>query len=400
MSLVSRIARGVGIAEGPTQNAVSSAEFTIEQLFDGLIPEGTESGEFVSPEKAITLPPVFKAIRLISETSGALPLKSYHRSNGKREERDGDDPTYYLLHNQPNESENAVQFWTRAFAHFEGWGATFIGKERAGRSVRGLHLIEPRRMRIERRGDGSLRFYETRHNGQTQRWDSRDIIYIPIFTIDGVTPLSPIGLQRETLGLPLSMRKQAAHLFRDDSTPGGVLRIKEEIKNKEVKDRLRKEWNDRHRARRDIAVLDAGAEYQQVSISLADAQYIELTGATRTDVADIFNMPASLLGGSAGDSLTYGNRVQDVQSFLTFTLHNPLKKFELALSNDPDLFPDRRNYCEFLRDDLLQPDPKGRADIYRLALDPKFGWMDRDEVRARENLPASGQQNALNQGDL
>jgi hypothetical protein len=48
-------------------------------------------------------------------------------------------------------------------------------------------------------------------------------------------------------------------------------------------------------------------------------------------------------------------------------------------------------YCEFLVDALLRPDAMVRAQVYALALGNAStgqpGWMNRDEVRARENLP-------------
>ncbi len=101
-----------------------------------------------------------------------------------------------------------------------------------------------------------------------------------------------------------------------------------------------------------------------------------------------------MLGAPVGDTNTYGNRESDVLSFLKFTLHNPLRKVEQALTLDRDLFPrptgQKTHFCEFLREDLLRPDSKARAEFYRLALDPKWGWMERDEVRQRENLPSAG----------
>lgn len=386
MSLVKRIARGAGVPAGPETSAASGGGIVLEKLFGGLVNEKTAAGVPAGVDNAMTLPPVFKAIRLISETMGALPLHTYRRESNNSRTRINDTQTGDLLLRRPNDNQTAVEFWTQAAAHLEGWGSIYIGKTYRGRQVTELHLLEPRLVSVERDSLGRRRYFENRVDGRRE-WAAREIIHIRLFTIDGITGLSPIGLQRETIGLSLAMRKQAASLFADGAVPGGILKVKDEIKSKDVRDRLRKEWKDRHQGRRDIAVLDAGAEYQQVSISMADAQYIELIGASRTDIADMFNLPASLLSGNTGDSMTYGNRIGDRQAFMTFTLHNPLKKIEQALLTDRDLFPDRRDYCEFLREDLMQPDPKGKADIYRLAGDPKFGWMNRDEIRARENLP-------------
>ena len=365
---------------------MAGGSVVVEKLFGGITTSKTAAGVSAGVGNAVTLPPVFKAIRLISETTGALPLHTYRRQAGNNRVRLNDTPTADLLARRSNQHQTAVEFWTQASAHLNGWGNIYIGKTWRGRQVDELHLLEPQLVQIARNRRGELLYLEHRSDGPKD-WSSREIIHIRLFTLDGIHGLSPIGIHRETVGLSLAMRQQAASLFADNAVPGGILSIKDEIKSPEVKERLRKEWKDRHQGRRDIAVLDAGAEFHQVSISMADAQYIELIGATRTDIADMFNMPASMLDGTSGDSMTYGNKVEDRQAFLTLTLHNQLKKIEQAIYTDPDLYPDRRDYCEFLREDLMQPDPRGKAEMYRLAGDPRWGWMNRDEIRARENLP-------------
>lgn len=393
MSLIGRLSKGLGVE---TQAAVPTTQ-VVETIFGGLAVEGTISGESVTVPKALSLPPVFKAIRIISETGGALPLISYRRKSETDRERI-DTRTAELLHKKPNAHSTAVEFWTTALAHLEGWGNAYIGKSKRGGRVTDLHLIEPDRIRLERLRNGEVKFHEYLRGGGTRPWTSRDIIHVRLFSIDGLTGISPISLQRETLGVSLAMRRQSAQFFNDAAIPSGTLNVKEEIKNPEVRERLRKEWKQKHQGKRDIAVLDAGAKFEQVSISMADAQFVEMAGLSRTDIADIFNLPASAVEGSTGNSMTYGNKVSDRQAILSFTLHNPLKKFEQAISNDTDLYPSRDEYCEFLREDWLQPDARAKADIYRFALNPQSGWMTRAEVRARENLPA--EENDPTQGDF
>lgn len=385
MGIAANLARGIGLKPRAQSSTV------IEHLFEGMLQTDSESGEIVSVERSVGLPAVFKAIRLFSETAGALPLITYRRQAEERE-RDLDHPTYELLHEGPNSDLSAVEFWTALLAHFAGWGRIFIGKEFDGRGrVTALHPIEPKRVQVERLAGGALVFHESLDTGLMRTWSRQELIYVRLFTLDGVHGLSPIGLQRETIGLGLAMRKHGARFFRDAAIPAGALSVKEEIKDPKVRDRMREEWKARHLGRRDIAILDAGAEFKPITIPIKDAQFVELWGATKADIADVFNMPASLLGAPTGDSLTYGNRESDMQQFLTFTLHNPLRKVEQALTRDRDLFPrpnGQTHFCEFLREELLQPDSKARAAFYRLALDPKTGWMRREEVRRRENLPA------------
>lgn len=380
MSLVGQLIRGAGGLQ-----AATGGDQVVEQLFGGMLEHG--DSEPVPISRSFTLPAVFKAVRLFSETGGALPLISY-RHNGEGRERAKNHPSYRLLRKRPNPSLDAVTFWTMALNHLASWGSIFLGKEFRGGDVHALHAVEPARMRVERLRSGELLFHERRRDGSEKPWSQRELIYVMLFTVDGVTGLSPIGLARETLRLSILMRKHGVNTFDESSIPGGALQVEETIKDPEVKNQLRREWKERHQRKRDIAVLDAGAKFEAISMPFDDAQFVELHSATRADIADFFNMPASLLSGATGDSLTYGNRESDMRQFLTFTLHNPLSKLELALSSDPDLFPDEGDYCEFLREDLLRPDSRARAEYYRHALDSRWGWMRRDEARARENLPA------------
>lgn len=388
MSLAERIARGAGL-----EPRASGMGMIVEKLFGGMLETESEAGEHVSVNKAIGLPAVFKAIRIISETAGALPFVTYEdRRDGERE-RAVDHPSYALLHEEPNLDMTAVEFWTLAMTQLQGWGRLFIGKEFDGRGrVSALHPVEPKSMTVERRIGGQLVFYESRANGRVREWSNGEMIYVRLFTLDGVNGLSPIGVQRETMGFALAMRKHGARFFRDAAIPAGALSVPDEIKDADVRKRMKAEWREAHQGKRDIALLDNGASFKTISVPLEDAQFVELWGASKADVADAFNMPPSLLGAAkTSDSLTYGNRESDMQVFLTFTLHNPLKKMEQALTRDRDIYPRpsgrRTHFCEVLREDLLRPDSKARATFYRLALDPKAGWMRRDEVRRRENLP-------------
>lgn len=386
-----RAARPLGFAERIVRGA-SVGGVTVRSLTDdwGDVIGRTASGESVTIEGSLALPAAFKAIRLFSEAGGALPAITYRR-DGEEKARDTTHRSYGLLHEEPNDYLTAVEFWTMLFAHLSGWGKVLIGKEFRGSRVDKLHAIHPRDVTVERLRSGKLRFREQRSEPPFREvvWKAEDLIYVRLFTLDGVTGLSPIGLQRETMGLALAMRKHAGHFFRDSAIPSGALRVPNEIKDPLVRERMRQEWDDRHRGKRGTAILDAGAEFQGITMSYKDAQFVELAQMSRLDIADAFNMPPSLLGAPTGGSNTYGNRESDMQQFLTFSLHNPLRKVEQALSNDADLFGSgRTHFTEFLRDELLRPDSPRRAAFYRQALDEKTGWMRREEVRRRENLPA------------
>src|SRR5690606_37605714 len=94
-------------------------------------------------------------------------------------------------------------------------------------------------------------------------------------------------------------------------------------------------------------------------------------------------IPPHLLDPSARG--TYHNVETQNLEFLTFSLQPLLTRIEEAFQRR--LFtPDEPFYCEFLVDGFLRSDTRTRFAAYKLAIDG--GWMDPDEVRQRENLPA------------
>jgi len=97
-------------------------------------------------------------------------------------------------------------------------------------------------------------------------------------------------------------------------------------------------------------------------------------------------VPAWAIDAPTGDSLTYGNVLEQNRAFVTHSLRPWLGRLERAISNDADLCPGG-TYVLFNLDGLLRADAAKRSEIYARALDPETGYMTRAEVRALEELP-------------
>jgi phage portal protein BeeE len=96
-----------------------------------------------------------------------------------------------------------------------------------------------------------------------------------------------------------------------------------------------------------------------------------------------------LAADSGGSSLTYETSEGNSLDFVKWTARRWTRRIEGSLARDLDIFPQGdRFYAEFLMDAILRGDSAARATYYTAALDPVKGWMVRDEVRDRENLPA------------
>src|SRR3954468_13190583 len=61
------------------------------------------SGARVNAESAMTLSAVWKAVRLLSETIGSLPLHLYQRTNDGGKQEAENHPLYRVIHRMPNQ---------------------------------------------------------------------------------------------------------------------------------------------------------------------------------------------------------------------------------------------------------------------------------------------------------
>jgi len=103
------------------------------------------------------------------------------------------------------------------------------------------------------------------------------------------------------------------------------------------------------------------------------------------DVARFFNLPAHKLGDDS--RVSYNSLEQEEKAYQSTSLGKWFSRLEFACNHT--LFLDDEQaagyYCEFLQDNLGKADTLTRFQAYAVAV--TNGFMNRTEVRARENLP-------------
>jgi phage portal protein BeeE len=77
--------------------------------------------------------------------------------------------------------------------------------------------------------------------------------------------------------------------------------------------------------------LDMDWEYTKLTVSPDEAQFLATIKATATQIANIFRVSPEDIGGSAGDSRTYGNREADAERFNVRTMLPLVTRYELAM---------------------------------------------------------------------
>lgn len=355
----------------------------------------TWSGVPVTRETALGLPAAGAAVRLISETIGMIPMLVYEGDPVERE-RARESWQWQLLHDQPSpDGVSAFDFFQDVATSIEVDGNAYIWKQRrSARRVTELMVLEPRNVEV-RRDDNDQKVFDVKimkdagrpGGGQTMTLTSADILHIRGWTLypGADVGVSPIELHRNSLSSHESIHEFEGRFYRNNARPGGVIEVPGDVSRDRL-DKAREVWEETHRGTQNmnrIGVLAFGARYRDVGFSLQDAQFVQSKQFSVEEIARMFRIDHSLLG-----EVTEGQRPQiseQFERFLKIDLASRLRRIEMALRNDPDLFPGRRLFPEFLTDAVLRPDILTRYEAYRLAR--QGGWLKPNEIRERENLP-------------
>jgi len=360
-------------------------------------PYFSTAGPFVDTSSTLGLSTAAAAIKLISETIGMMPLKVYRGEKPDVNEA-RDSWQWFRLKEQPNEEQSAYDFWQDATASIETQGNAFIWKALGRRPVRDendieFYLIDPVNVLVKR-DDAGRKYYEIRRKGQSERVPASQILHIRgwVSSPGADVGLSPIALYRETIGSAIAARDYQSRFYAQGTALPGFITIPGPA-NQEDLDRFAAEWDQRHGGLANAhrpGMLGNGAGWVPTGISMRDAQYIETQRFSAEEVCRIFRVtpgmlgiePASTHGASGGVSAS-----DDFERFLQVDLGPRIRRVEMALMRDTDLFPLRGDlFPEFLTAAVLRPSLTVRMSAYVDAI--QAGVYTKNEAREFENMPA------------
>lgn len=346
----------------------------------------TSSGTWVTPETALRIAAVYRAVMVIAGGIAMSELPIYRRIMGGGKERSLDNPLYGLLHDSPNEAQTAFEFREQMTANALLNGNAYAEIDWRGDGViRALNPLNPERVRPYRMKDGAV-WYEFRPiQGETRQIAAEDMFHLKNFSRDGICGLSPIALMRETVGLAQASQEYQARFFSNDATPPLVLTTPQ-VLSKEAQDRLQQSWIEggaglpnAHRPR----VLEQGLTATVVGVSNKDAEFLSLRNYSDVDIARIFGVPPHMIQNL--DRATFANVEHLALEFVAFCLTPWARRWEQAISLRLMSAKMRAGYfAEFRMEKLIVTDVLNRYQAYNAAI--LSGWMNRNEPRENEGL--------------
>lgn len=354
---------------------------TSTTLLDWMSGPPSSSGMRVTEGNSLGMPAVWRAVNLIAGTCASLPLHAYQASDDVKVLASPNQQGARLLA-QPHPDMTSYEFWEVMYANLLLWGNAYaqILRNQLGQ-ITELWPIHPSKVSTGRSADRT-KVYVINGDMDHPRTD-REILHIPAFGYDGVVGLSPIQLARQGIGLALAAEQYGAKLFGSGSLASGILKVGRQL-TQEQATRLKDSWKSRQSGlehAHEVAVLDNGAEFQQLSIPPNDAQFVESRRFQISEVARIFGVPPHMLMDTT-NSTSWGTGIeQQGIGFVVYTLRPWLTRVEQRMTQ---LINPSSVYAKYSVEGLLRGDTAARYASYATAR--QWGWMSVNEIRKLEDM--------------
>lgn len=314
-----------------------------EWLLDALGGASTTTGLRVTADTALSIPSVFAAVSLVSETIGHFPLKVLRTANGRKDE-DRANPLWSILHDLPNPEMTAIEMRAAQQGHLMLRGNAYAEIERdASGRVRALWPLRPDMMTVARDEQRRIVYLYRLPDGRDVKWvwnsastQPAPILHVRGFGFDGLMGYSTLQLHRESFGLAKAAEEQGARFFANASRPSGILKAPGELSD-EARLRLKAAWDATTRGLSNahrVAVLEQGIEWQQISINPEDAQMLETMRDQDARIAAIFRVPPHMIS-QVDRSTSWGSGIEQQNiMFLQFSLMPWLVRWQQAMARD------------------------------------------------------------------
>lgn len=348
------------------------------------------AGKTVNDDTVMEITALYSALRLISETIGTLPLKVYQRTDNPLERLPAPShPLSNVLRYRPSYYETPVSFKEGLALSLCLWNQAYVLVSRAPGTQRivSLKVIPSPSVQPKVLDGGQTVAYDVTREGRTVRYDFGDVIPIKGFGhVDDLEGLQIAGIHRNAFALALAAEEYAARFFSGDARPSGILKLDRQL-TPEQRDTFREELQKRFMGtgnHHKFAIFEAGMEFQPISASNRDSQFLEARKFQVAEVARTMRVPLHML--YELDRATYANSEHNRQEFVDFTLRSYLVRIESAI-NAFLLGPveQRKYYVQFDVRGLLRGDQASRGSFYTSLYNT--GSISAAEIRALEDLP-------------
>lgn len=353
------------------------------------------SGVRVNADRALTLPPFWKAARILSENIASFACHVHERLD--RGHRPAHEHTIdYTLSRAWNPDMTAFEGWETAVLHVLLRGRCYSLKRFVpgprGEARLELWPLHPDRVTKTRAPSGVVVYAVTNEaGGKPITYGAADIFHLRGLSMNAIDGLDMIAYAKDSVGASVAAEGMAAKFFKSGTTAAIQAVHKDQIALGET---------GLENLRRSIAAYLTGlenaygvfatddpVELKPIGIDPEKSQLLATRELTAVQVANWCNLPPGMLGDSK--TPTFASSKQFRQDLADLCFRNWCERFEARI--DLDLLDpmlgagrERQFFSKFNMSALLRGDAETRAKVHRDHVE--MGAKTRNEVRLDEDM--------------
>ncbi|MEL7015855.1 MAG: phage portal protein [Pseudomonadota bacterium] len=335
----------------------------------------------------------YRCVRMIAEAAASAPLKACRDS-----ETVMDHPVLNVLRH-PNGDQSHIVFLEQLYSYLQSAGNSYVEAVALQGEVRELHILRPDRMTIRADKQGWVDGYDYEVNGRKVQFQvpgdgtASPILHLKLFhPLSDHYGLSPLAVAASNIDVHNGALAWNKALLDNAARPSGALVYRGPEGAQQLSadqfERLKSELSDAYTGSANAGkplLLEGGLDWQAMSLSPADMDFIEARHSAARDIALAFGVPPMLLG-IPGDN-TYANYREANVAFWKQTVLPLVKKTAAALTGwlQPQLAPNDYGFqlrCEASDLDVLAEERDARWQVIANA-----NFLSDDEKRALLGLP-------------
>jgi HK97 family phage portal protein len=346
----------------------------------------------VSGKNALKEATVYACIRILAEAVAKLPIKIYKDTNGIKKATDH--YLYNILKLRPNPYMSSEAFFKCMETQRNIYGNSYANIEFDDRGkVKAIWPIAASKVEIfldnKELFDSSNRmWYVVNLGNEKVKLKPDEILHFKGMTFDGITGITPITYLKSLIQNASSGTDYINKFYQNGMQTKGIIQYVGDL-DKKAEETFRAKFeqmsNGLKNAHR-VSLLPLGYQFQPISLSMADAQFLENNELTIRQIAAAFGIKMHQLNDL--DRATHTNIEEQQRQFYVDTLMANLTMYEQEMTYKLLLNSELSEgyYCKFNVDALTRADIKTRYEAYRVAI--QGGILTPNEVRAMEERKA------------
>lgn len=326
-------------------------------------------------------------LKILSDAVSKLPIK-VHNDNSEADHYLND-----LLKLRPNKMMTASTLWGAAEYQrsYYGYSMMAIERDTSGKVIsliplknEGITIYVDDVGLLENQEAPLVFMYQQGGNEYSFRYD--EVLYFVGLTEDGVTPIPLKDRLQTIIDNAKEANRYTNFYLKNGLHSRGVVKYigdLSEAKQEELQARMTRVSGGIEKAGQ-LLPLPIGFDYQSISTSMADSQFVELQQLTERQIASAFGIKMHQL--NSLERSTHNNIEHQQKEFYMDTLQPILTAYEQEMTYK--LLTDKEIsegfFIRFNVDAMLRSDLKTRYEAYNEGI--QGGFLKPDEARVKENL--------------